>query len=68
MIKNYNLDSFQMSISFSSSLPEVFEYPSYEAPTNVPSVANPTPLKSTNNSIGSFGNFNRSDPYFPKKN
>ena len=42
-----------MSISFSNSLPEIFEYPSYDSPVVIPAVANPTPIKPAN--IGSYG-------------
>ena len=44
-----------MSISFSSSMPEIFEYPSHDSPIVIPTVANPAPLKSAN--IGSYGNY-----------
>jgi hypothetical protein len=48
-----------MSISFSNTLPEVFEYPSYEAPVPIPNSNTSAPLKS--NAIGSFGKLKRFD-------
>ncbi len=47
-----------MKIAFKDH-PEIFEYPSYEAPAPIPLPNNntnaTTVLKSTNNAIGSFG-------------